>query len=123
MSTVKTLTAYIKTKRFLLIRDDIEQCLIALRTQSVSEEISNVVNVLMSNAKKRPPSSELGNATKKKKVATKNQTAKKKTVPKKSSRAVGKRAQSPEISRLARVFVLKFSIEDLSRTHKLCSNI
>ena len=46
----------------------------------------------MSNAKKRPPSSELGNATKKKKVATKkkkvatkNQTAKKKTVPKKSS--------------------------------------
>jgi uncharacterized protein with WD repeat len=55
--------------------------------------------VLMSNAKKRPPSSELGNATKKKKVATKkkkvatkkkkvatkNQTAKKKTVPKKSS--------------------------------------
>ena len=41
--------------------------------------------VLMSNAKKRPPSSELGNATKKKKVATKNQTAKKKTVTKKSS--------------------------------------
>ena len=39
----------------------------------------------MSNAKKRPPSSELGNATKKKKVATKNQVAKKKTVPKKSS--------------------------------------
>ena len=59
--------------------------MITLRTQSVSEEISNVVNVLMSNAKKRPPSSELGNATKKKKVATKNQTAKKKTVPKKSS--------------------------------------
>jgi hypothetical protein len=41
--------------------------------------------VLMSNAKKRPPSSELGNATKKKKVATKNQASKKKTVPKKSS--------------------------------------
>ena len=73
------------TKNFLLDRDDIKQCLIALRTQSVSEEILDAVKVLMSNAKKRPPSSELGNATKKKKVATKNQTAKKKTVPKKSS--------------------------------------
>ena len=80
------------TKKFLLDRDDIKQCLIALRTQSVSEEILDAVKVLMSNAKKRPPSSELGNATKKKKVATKkkkvatkNQTAKKKTVPKKSS--------------------------------------
>ena len=76
MSTVKTLTAYIKTKRFLLIRDDIEQCLIALRTQSVSKEILDAVKVTMlkntdtvvnkptmsqSNAKKRPPSSELGN--------------------------------------------------------------
>ena len=74
-----------KTKRFLLDRDDIEQCLIALRTQSFSKEISDAVNVLLSNAKKRPQSSELGNATKKKKVATKNQVAKKKTVPKKSS--------------------------------------
>jgi hypothetical protein len=97
------------TKRFLLNSgDDVEQCLIKLRTQeSVSKEISNAVDALMSsNAKKRPPSSELGNATKKKKVATKkkkvatkkkkvatkkkkvatkNQTAKKKTVPKKSS--------------------------------------
>jgi hypothetical protein len=60
------------TKKFLLDRDDIKQCLIALRTQSVSKEISDAVKVLMSNAKKRPPSSELGNATKKKKVATKN---------------------------------------------------
>jgi hypothetical protein len=90
------------TKRFLLNSgDDVEQCLIKLRTQeSVSKEISKIVDGLMaSNAKKRPPSSELGNATKKKKVATKkkkvatkkkkvatkNQTAKKKTVPKKSS--------------------------------------
>ena len=76
------------TKRFLLNSgDDVEQCLIKLRTQeSVSKEISKIVDGLMaSNAKKRPPSSELGNATKKKKVATKNQTAKKKTVTKKSS--------------------------------------
>jgi mRNA deadenylase 3'-5' endonuclease subunit Ccr4 len=83
------------TKRFLLNRgEDVDQCLIILRTQeSVSEEILNAVKVLMSsNAKKRPPSSELGNATKKKKVATKkkkvatkNQTAKKKTVPKNRS--------------------------------------
>jgi hypothetical protein len=83
------------TKRFLLNSgEDVDQCLIKLRTQeSVSEEILNAVKVLMSsNAKKRPPSSELGNATKKKKVATKkkkvatkNQTAKKKTVPKNRS--------------------------------------
>ena len=65
-----------KTKRFLLIRDDIKQCLIALRTQLVSKEILDAVKVTMlkntdtvvnkptmsqSNAKKRPPSSELGN--------------------------------------------------------------
>ena len=29
----------INTKRFFLVRDDIEQCLTALRTQSVSKEI------------------------------------------------------------------------------------
>jgi hypothetical protein len=83
------------TKRFLLNSgEDVDQCLIKLRTQeSVSKEISKIVDALMSsNAKKRPPSSELGNATKKKKVATKkkkvatkNQTAKKKTVPKNRS--------------------------------------
>jgi hypothetical protein len=75
----------VNTKKFLLDSDDVEQCLIALRTQSFSKEISDAVNVLLSNAKKRPQSSELGNATKKKKVATKNQTAKNQTVPKKSS--------------------------------------
>jgi len=75
------------TKRFLLDIDHIEQCLIALRTQIVSEEILDAVKVLMT-AKKRPPSSELGNATAtttKKKVAMKKQAAKKKSVPKKSS--------------------------------------
>jgi len=49
------------TKKFLLDRDDIKQCLTALRTQSVLKEILDAVNVLMSNAKKRPPSSEFGN--------------------------------------------------------------
>jgi hypothetical protein len=51
----------INTKRFFLVRDDIDQCLTALRTQSVSKEILDAVNVLMPNAKKRPPSSEIGN--------------------------------------------------------------
>jgi hypothetical protein len=77
------------TKRFLLNSgDDVEQCLIKLRTQeSVSKEISKIVDGLMASngRKKRLPFSELGNATKKKKVATKNQTAKKKTVPKNRS--------------------------------------
>jgi hypothetical protein len=64
----------INTKRFFLVRDDIEQCLTALRTQSVSKEILEAVKDIMfentvesrltisqSNAKKRPPSSEFGN--------------------------------------------------------------
>ena len=64
----------INTKRFFLVRDDIEQCLTALRMQSVWKEILEAVQDLMfentvenrptisqSNAKKRPPSSEFGN--------------------------------------------------------------